>query len=303
MSIEVSKVTTLSGHRDCIYTLESSFKPELVLSAGGDGMIAEWNLADPKQGRLIAQVKSSVYSLRRFGQSKLIVGENTEGIHVIDLEQKQEISSLKLGSVSYYDIQVWGKYALVASGDGSVVYVDLPANRIVRTIKESNARARSISINDRLNEFTVGYSDHHFRVFDLKTGEKKFTWKGHSNSIFCVKYNKEGDKLITAGRDATFRVWDVNSGYELEKEVVAHMYAINNLDYSPDGKHFVTCSMDKSIKVWDSQSYSLLKVIDKARHAGHGTSVNKVLWSDYKDLLVSGSDDRSLSVWDIAFNV
>ena len=57
--------------------------------------------------------------------------------------------------------------------------------------------------------------------------------------------------------------------------------------------------MDKSIKVWDAESEKLLKVIDKSRHAGHGTSVNKLLWSDYNDQLISASDDRQISVWDI----
>jgi WD40 repeat protein len=59
--------------------------------------------------------------------------------------------------------------------------------------------------------------------------------------------------------------------------------------------------MDKSIKVWDAQAFRLLKVIDKARHAGHGTSVNKLLWTNFDDQLLSASDDRSISVWQIIF--
>jgi WD40 repeat protein len=45
----------------------------------------------------------------------------------------------------------------------------------------------------------------------------------------------------------------------------------------------------------------LLKVIDRARHAGHGTSVNKVLWTSHEDQLVSASDDRTISIWNIIF--
>jgi WD40 repeat protein len=59
--------------------------------------------------------------------------------------------------------------------------------------------------------------------------------------------------------------------------------------------------MDKSIKVWDAEALRLLKVIDRSRHAGHGTSVNKVLWSNYRDQLLSASDDRTISVWNINF--
>ena len=89
--------------------------------------------------------------------------------------------------------------------------------------------------------------------------------------------------------------------YAQQTEIVAHMYAINHIDFSPDGKHFVTCSMDKSIKVWDAEEFQLLKVIDKSRHAGHGTSVNKLLWTNFSDQLVSASDDRTISIWNIIF--
>jgi WD40 repeat protein len=46
-------------------------------------------------------------------------------------------------------------------------------------------------------------------------------------------------------------------------------------------------------------SYNLLKVIDKARNAGHGTSINKVLWSTYSGAIVSVSDDRSIAIWQL----
>jgi WD40 repeat protein len=79
------------------------------------------------------------------------------------------------------------------------------------------------------------------------------------------------------------------------------MYAINHIAYSPTGDYFLTCSMDKSIKVWDATSFKLLKVIDRARHAGHGTSINKLLWTSFQDQIVACSDDRSLSVWKLHF--
>ena len=77
------------------------------------------------------------------------------------------------------------------------------------------------------------------------------------------------------------------------------MYAINYLSYREDGKCLATCSMDKSIKIWDVENRKLLKVIDKARNAGHGTSINKVLWSTYSGNIVSVSDDRTISIWQL----
>jgi WD40 repeat protein len=59
--------------------------------------------------------------------------------------------------------------------------------------------------------------------------------------------------------------------------------------------------MDKTIKIWDLHTFQLLKVIDRSRHAGHATSVNKVLWTDHAGQLLSCSDDRKISVWDLDF--
>jgi WD40 repeat protein len=84
--------------------------------------------------------------------------------------------------------------------------------------------------------------------------------------------------------------------------VAAHLFAINHIAFSPSGEYFATASMDKSIKIWKADELKLLKVIDKGRHAGHGTSVNKLVWTDFKNQLVSASDDRTISVWNLTFN-
>jgi WD40 repeat protein len=187
----------------------------------------------------------------------------------------------------------------VASGDGMITCVELEKLSIVQKKRQSEKNARTIAIHEGRGEIAVGYSDHFIRIFDIDTLTLKQEWSAHSNSVFTVRYSPDGKFLFSGSRDARLKVWDVQAGYLLVTEIVAHMYAINHIEFSPNGKHFVTCSMDKSIKVWDLEELKLLKVIDKARHAGHGTSVNKLLWNS--NLLLSASDDRSISAWDIEF--
>ena len=301
--IEVKKLATLGGHKDCVYTLQPGSEPHLFFSSGADGMILQWNLNDLSKAQLMARVENSVYAIDYYADRKaLIIGENHEGIHVLDLDTKTEIGSMKLSNSPIFDIKTVKDRIFTAHGDGKVRILDLTTLQTIHEFQATGQSARCLAINEAKAEFAVGYSDNKIRVYSLINQELKHEINAHEVSIFTVQYSPDQRYLLSGSRDAHLKVWGVEKGYSLKKSVAAHTFTINHLVYSPDGKYFVTCSMDKSIKIWDAETFILLKVIDKARHAGHGTSVNKLLWSSHNNLLVSGSDDRSLSVWDINFN-
>jgi WD40 repeat protein len=301
--IEVEKISTLTGHKDCIYTLEMSDKDHIFFSAAADGMVVAWDLEKPDTGELIAKVPNSIYAIEYVNPvNQLIVGQNFEGLHLIDLGSRKEISSVKITSAAIFDIKWIGEYVIVATGDGFVLILEAENLSTIAKLKVSEKSARSIAVNRQKNVFAVGFSDNSIRIFDLKKFDLIYTIPAHQNSIFTLEFSKDGRYLLSGGRDAHLKIWDVEDGFTLKESIVAHMYAINDIDYRSDGKYFASCSMDKSIKVWEAEKFKLLKVIDKSRHAGHGTSVNKLLWSSYNDLLISCSDDRTISIWRLQFN-
>jgi len=298
--VNVNRLHSFSGHRDCVYTLQSSNAEQFFFSGAGDGMIVKWNHNSPEQGELIAKLPNSIYALHYHNNSNLLIaGHNYDGIHLLEWENKKESGSLHFTEAAIFDIQSLNGNVYVASGDGMLSCIDLEKLLVVQKKKQSEKNARTLAIHSERGELAVGYSDNYIRIFDLDTLALKQEWPAHGNSVFTVRYSPDGNFLFSGSRDARLKVWDVQAGYLPVTEIVAHIYAINHIDFSPDGKHFVTCSMDKSIKVWDLEELKLLKVIDKARHAGHGTSVNKLLWT--ADRLLSASDDRSISAWDIQF--
>jgi len=302
--VNVAKVHTLTGHRDCVYALCPADEASRLIAGSGDGMVVAWDLAQPEEGELIARLPNSVYAMSTLAEANMIVvGHNFDGIHIIDWKQKKEIYSLQLTRASIFDIQTFGDNVYVATGDGEVVVVSESQRSVTARLQFSSMNARTLAINARSGEYAVGYSDQYIRIFELGTNKLKKEWLAHGNSVFTLRYSLDASILASGSRDAHLKRWDVAHNYELIDDIPAHLYAINHIAYSPDNKHFVTCSMDKSIKVWDADSARLLKVIDKARHAGHGTSVNKLLWTSFHNQLVSASDDRTISVWDLFFNL
>ena len=298
--MQIEKIDTFSGHRDCVYTLERSLESFQFFSAGGDGLVVRWDLRKPDAGELFAQIPASIYALC-FDKVKnqLWIGQNFEGIHLIDVVTKEEINSIKITSASIFDIKIHEENAFVGLSDGTIVVMDVESFTVKKHIKASDKSVRNIAVNSLMSEFAVAYSDFSVKIFDLNDFSLKLVVNHHTNSVFALCYSPDYQYLITAGRDAHLKILAVNQQYNLYKDIPAHLFAINDIKFSPNGKYFATCSMDKTIKVWDSEQVTLLKVIDKSRHAGHGTSINKLWWSEYENLLVSASDDKRISVWSV----
>jgi len=298
--IQVEKLKTLTGHNDCVYTLAPSGEESIFFSGGGDGMVVKWDLSNPEEGELIARLPNSVYALHAMQNSNLLIaGHNYDGIHVLDWKTKKEISSLKLSTAAIFDVNSFENDILIASGDGTLWVVNFESLTIKKKLLISEKSARTLAINPVAGEVAVGFSDNFIRIFSLRDYKLKYEIDAHSKSVFALSYTHDYNFLISGSRDARLKTWDVNSGYKQAEEVVAHLFAINHISFSPSGEYFATASMDKSIKIWKADELKLLKVIDKGRYAGHGTSVNKLLWTDFNNQLISASDDRSISVWDI----
>lgn len=296
--LEVNKVASLEGHTDCVYSLAASHRDTEIISAAGDGMVVVWDLTNPKDGELVVKVPNSVYSTYLYDESNtLIVGQNFEGIHEIDLSTKKEIRSLQLTDKEIFAINAIDNNLLVATKNGEIIIVDYATFTIKKRLRLSDKSARCIAIG--LHDFAVGYSDNSIRIIDKFSFELKHTLREHTISVFGLSYAPDLKTLVSVSRDALIKIWDSEKNYALITSINAHMYAINDIVFTNNGNHFITCSMDKSVKIWDASSYKLIKVIDKSRFAGHGNSINKLFWSTKMQQLISASDDRTLSVWDI----
>jgi WD40 repeat protein len=304
--IQVQKIATLTGHQDCVYTLEQGGQPHIFYSAGGDGMVVAWDLENPGQGELVARVSTSVYALRWLPEQELlVVGHNQNGLQILDVPGKKIIKSVALGGGAFFDIAYAPALQRIYAGatDGSLFMLDSQTFAVLQARQYATKSVRSIAYNAARNELAVGYSDHYIRILEADTLELKREFRAHANSVFTVVYSPDGEFLLSGSRDAHLKVWLPQAGYQEHTAVIAHLFTINNIVFSPDNQYFATGSMDKSVKIWDARTFRLLKVIDKARHAGHGTSVNKLFWPARVNSLVSCSDDRTISVWELNFSL
>jgi WD repeat-containing protein 61 len=298
--LEVNKITTYTGHRDCVYTIERG-EESTFFTSGGDGMVVQWDTQQPDQGVLIATVKNSVYALQHdAAKGELYVAENFSGVHKLNVLSKERLASSNCTEAAIYDLQQIENTIWAVDGKGMLIVLDTKELATNVKLQVTNNALRCMSYNNVLNEVWIGSSDHLIYVIDATTYVCKKVLKGHSNSVFSIAFDEKRNRFLSVGRDAQLLVWDAVSK-ELLQTIPAHMYAINDIKLSATGVYYYTCSMDKSIKIWDANELKLLKVIDKSRHAGHGTSVNKLMSTADDYTFFSVSDDRTISHWEFYY--
>jgi WD repeat-containing protein 61 len=298
-----TRIGTLAGHQDAVYALAGRPGADPVFSGSADGMVVAWNSAEPTaDGELLARVENSVYALLELpARGLLLLGHNFQGVQAIDLQSKTLAYATALPPVAIFEmVYAASRQRLYcALGDGTLAVLRATDFRLENLVRLSDKSLRCLALHEARGELAVGCSDWKTYLLDLDSLEVKTSLTEATNSIFSLTYSPDGQHLLAAGRDAHLRRYAATEGYPLQDSVVAHMYAINHLAFSGDGRYLASCSLDKSIKLWDPASLALLRVLDRARTAGHGTSVNKLVWPGAQHRLVSCSDDRSLAVWDI----
>lgn len=296
----LSKIKQLKGHNGSIFALTTNESDQYFLSGAGDGWVVRWDLDNPDPGKLVAKVETQIFALQYLASgNRVVAGNMNGGVHWIDLDHPDKTINIAHHQKGVFAIMELGGHVLTAGGEGLLTRWDKSTGRSLDSLKLSHQSLRALAYNPQRQELAVGASDHAIYILDAQDLTIKQTLpEAHQNSVFALAYSPDGELLFSGGRDAHLKVWDTQAAYLQLSSQPAHMYTINKIVFHPEGRFIATASRDKNIKIWDAQTFQLLKVLESYRDDGHLNSVNTLLWSAHRNCLISGSDDRSLILWE-----
>lgn len=130
-------------------------------------------------------------------------------------------------------------------------------------------------------------------------GRPKRQLRGHSHFVQDVVLSEDGQYALSGSWDATLRLWDLNTGV-CSKRFVGHSKDVLTVALSPDNRQIISGARDGAIKLWNTLG-ECKATIQSNTTDGHSDWVSCVRFSpDLKmPLIVSGSWDRSVKVWNL----
>ncbi|AQZ17210.1 MDV1 (YJL112W) and CAF4 (YKR036C) [Zygosaccharomyces parabailii] len=122
---------------------------------------------------------------------------------------------------------------------------------------------------------TAGHMDHSIKLWDLSKKKKVGQMTGHHASISCMQLDNQYNMVITGGRDAVLKLWNLTLAYQLYQEdsdlasnsesacvytFDSHVDEITALSF--DSGHLVSGSQDRTFRQWDLSTGKCVQTID-----------------------------------------
>lgn len=299
-TMKATLYATLIGHQNPIFALESSYDPRYLYTGGSDLGVVEWDLEEKKFNRILCSVPASVYALHLIpGTHLLAIGLRSGGIMIVDIDKQELVAKLAVDSGAVFAIQsLTERSELIASGEDGKGYVwCLKDFKLLYQFKISDTTVRVLNITDDGHYIVFGDKDGFIHSYSGVDYEKIAERQVHSMPVTSLLFNR--GRLLSGGRDAKLNVLSVP---ELDNKYsfVPHMFTVYGISKHPTHPIIATVSRDKTTKVWDETSLKLLLNVSRdRRYEGHHLSINNCMWSSYKNLLISVSDDSTIKVWEI----
>ena len=84
------------------------------------------------------------------------------------------------------------------------------------------------------------------------------TINGHKGNITSAVFSPDGSRIVTGSEDMTAKIWDSNTGDELQT-LVSHRRKVIGVAFSSDGNRVVTGSTDQTLRTWNVHTGKLIE--------------------------------------------
>ncbi|XP_074642519.1 WD repeat domain-containing protein 83-like isoform X2 [Tubulanus polymorphus] len=121
--------------------------------------------------------------------------------------------------------------------------------------------------------------------------KKIITLDCKQGAVRSARFNVDGNFSLTCGSDKSLKLWNPITS-TLLKTYSGHGYEVLDAQSSCDNTNICSCGLDKTVIYWDVASGKVLR-----KYRGH--AVNCVSFNEQSTLILSGSIDGTVQIWDV----
>jgi WD40 repeat protein len=298
----------------------------IIVSAGDDNKIKIWDVKTETGNPQVLGEHEDIIRTIAFNpdRRKIVSGSDDTTLKTWDIS-KWECIRTHIGHKDSIKTVAW-------SPDGEKLY---------SSSSDKTVKVWDVSKVTYINDLPDTWDSIGMRTIEANSGSDladscNFTMFGDEATLKSLAWSPDGNKIATASRDRTLKIWAVETG-ECLAVLFGHESTVRAVAWSPDGKKILSGSRDKTLKIWDAATFDEItpsiapshqwirsvawspdstKIVSSGddcncttwnaetgtrigRFVGHRKPVRAVMWSPDGTKLLSASDDTTLKIWNV----
>ncbi|ETO34731.1 hypothetical protein RFI_02359 [Reticulomyxa filosa] len=311
------QIQLLSGHSSGVTDVKFSPDDSKIVSCSDDKSIRIWDVCSGTQLLLLKDNVNWITGVQFISNGKIISYTKDSTIQIWDALSGQQLQSLEGHTDEIKGIQLSpdGSKILSHSRDKTIRIWDSLSGTQLQVLEGHSGSVDTARFSFDGSRIVSGSYDNTIRLWDVSSGKQMQVLEGHSSTVTGVKFfpngskilscsnddtitaiefSPDGSKIVSGSVDKTVRLWDVQSGRQIQI-FEGHSDNIRGVLFSSDGSKIISYSWDNTIRIWDILSGKQLQLLE-----GHSGRVKKVRFSPDGSKLVSCSSDDTIRIWDIS---
>ena len=220
-----------------------------LVQVNRNGYVLAWKPGERQALRLTLSGQHT--RSRALSPDGLVVAESADRmtkVYRIDLA-KQKLDSLlnldPIGKAWCLALSQDGQYLAAGYWDGTVHVYSVATGEIVLNRKLTHTPTHCALTSDGRSLAVVTQKEG-LLLIDIATGEQKLLWPPGANIVRCVRFSKDGQRLLAGFNDRTARMWNAANGLQVLVVDVGH--SPQGIAWSEEDQLLATA--DGSVKVW-----------------------------------------------------
>jgi WD40 repeat protein len=245
---------------------------------------------------------------------RLVTGCSDKIVRIWDLTAGKEIARLEGHSGEIRDVVFspdGKRVASIASKDGNVRMWNAVTGELVwqQLVRIGRAAGPGPPLNDlaiSADGTKVAYaaSDKLLRKADAATGKELSVSATHNDAVLAVAISPNSQLIATGGKDRVLSIWNLATfaPHYIRQEGPDE---VSVLTFSPDSKLLAMAGSDRVIRLFDVSAlkpfFDVGGLKEVCQLKGHQDCVRSLVFLPDSKTLLSGSQDQTIRVWDVAW--
>jgi WD40 repeat protein len=309
----------VEGHLALNYSPDAAFSPDgSKLAVASEGKVLLMNLAQARPERVLKPHLPNVTDLQI--QSANFISPTRLFILASGLLQTKGAKGSpprtpELGFQWYIDQdQLYDKIEAVGAGGGfappryfpEIAYLGLYKNSNFDFWSPNSGRGARLTIPDlthQPNLYAPSPDGHWMLLAQIETSgspdplvvrlsERKFvdTLAGHQGVVLCIKFSRDGRRVLTTCEDGKVRVYSVGE-WKLLHTLSGHRGPVHWAEFSANGQWIASAGEDHTLRIWSAEDGNPLQTLSESQ-----SPLLTVAFSP-NDEFIAASAEQSVLVW------